>query len=232
MITGEKRIKRQKNGNIHHYTYYHCTKKSKSIKCDEPHIREEELDRQLSSLIKQHTLPTEWAEYFTNRLNEDKKDSAQSVSLYVAKTKKQIMDINLKLQRLLDGYLDQVIDQDIYRQEKSKLMSRKESLTENIHDLQHRENHWLEPMTEWISKASTLPKVAECGDLTDKKVAAIDIYGSNLLLTARQARGQARDHWGMVASASKQSKSSKNLGKSTKLESLYDSVRTYFMRKS
>jgi len=54
----------------------------------------------------------------------------------------------------------------------------------------------------------------------------------NLLLTARQARGQARDHWGMVASASKQSKSSKNLGKSTKLESLYDSVRTYFMRKS
>ncbi|MBI3273576.1 MAG: recombinase family protein [Candidatus Colwellbacteria bacterium] len=43
MITAEKRVKRQKNGNEHHYVYYHCTKKNKAIKCTEPCIREEEL---------------------------------------------------------------------------------------------------------------------------------------------------------------------------------------------
>src|SRR3990167_2100371 len=43
-ITGEDKVKKQcKNGNIHHYVYYHCTKKSKTITCAEPCIREEAL---------------------------------------------------------------------------------------------------------------------------------------------------------------------------------------------
>ncbi|KKU07021.1 MAG: hypothetical protein UX10_C0017G0020, partial [Candidatus Magasanikbacteria bacterium GW2011_GWA2_45_39] len=55
MITGEYKVKKQKNGNIHEYVYYHCTKKSK-LKCPEPCIRQEELDRQLSSLIQKFSL--------------------------------------------------------------------------------------------------------------------------------------------------------------------------------
>ena len=56
MITGEYRIKKQKNGNEHHYIYYHCTKKNKSIKCPEPCIRQEELDKQISSLLQKFSL--------------------------------------------------------------------------------------------------------------------------------------------------------------------------------
>ena len=62
MITGEEKVKHQKNGNTHRYTYYHCTHKSKRIKCSEPPIAEGELARQLSSLIKQSALPTVWAD--------------------------------------------------------------------------------------------------------------------------------------------------------------------------
>jgi hypothetical protein len=36
----------------------------------------------------------------------------------------------MKLQRLLDGYLDQDIEQEIYRTEKAKLLSEKKSLEE------------------------------------------------------------------------------------------------------
>ena len=32
----EYKVKRQKNGNVHEYIYYHCTKKNKSVKCEEP----------------------------------------------------------------------------------------------------------------------------------------------------------------------------------------------------
>jgi len=52
MITAENKTKRQKNGNVHEYTYYRCTKKSKTIKCPETSLRSEELDKQLSSLIQ------------------------------------------------------------------------------------------------------------------------------------------------------------------------------------
>ncbi|PIP87428.1 MAG: hypothetical protein COV07_03520 [Candidatus Vogelbacteria bacterium CG10_big_fil_rev_8_21_14_0_10_45_14] len=43
MITAENKVKRQKNGNIHKYVYYRCTKKSKTISCNEGCVREEEL---------------------------------------------------------------------------------------------------------------------------------------------------------------------------------------------
>ncbi|MBI3335185.1 MAG: type IV secretion system DNA-binding domain-containing protein [Candidatus Portnoybacteria bacterium] len=52
MITGEYKVKKQQNGNVHEYVYYHCTKKNKNVKCAEPCIRQEELNRQLSSEIK------------------------------------------------------------------------------------------------------------------------------------------------------------------------------------
>ena len=43
-----------------------------------------------------------------------------------------ITDITVKLQRLLDGYLDQDVDKEVYRTEKSKLLSEKKSLEEEI----------------------------------------------------------------------------------------------------
>ncbi|MEO8637477.1 MAG: recombinase family protein, partial [Candidatus Taylorbacteria bacterium] len=62
MITGEHKFKRQKNGNVHYYVYYRCTKKSKTIKCREMSLRSEKLDEQLSSLIQKVSLPKDWAE--------------------------------------------------------------------------------------------------------------------------------------------------------------------------
>src|SRR3989338_8507871 len=169
MITGEYKVKKQKNGNAHNYTYYHCTKKSKTIKCPEPCIREEELNRQLSSLIKSVSLPQDWAEELNRLAVQDHKKSAQSNSAFVEEVKKEIKSIEMKLQRLLDGYLDQVIEQEIYRAEKSKLLFKKKSLEEKISSLLQKQNDWLEPMQEWIKDAQNLNGIARDNDLFAKK---------------------------------------------------------------
>src|SRR3989339_2257518 len=44
MITGEYKVKKQKNGNVHEYIYYHCSKKNKVMKCKEMSLRSEKLD--------------------------------------------------------------------------------------------------------------------------------------------------------------------------------------------
>jgi DNA invertase Pin-like site-specific DNA recombinase len=49
-ICAEEKFKHQKNGNIHRYVYYHCTK-GKDRNCKEGSIREEELLKQLLHLI-------------------------------------------------------------------------------------------------------------------------------------------------------------------------------------
>jgi len=71
MITGEHKFKRQKNGNVHEYIYYRCTKKSKTIKCSESAVREKEMDRQLSSLIQKVSLPKDWAEELLKMAEKD-----------------------------------------------------------------------------------------------------------------------------------------------------------------
>jgi len=195
MITGEKKVKHQKNGNEHRYVYYHCTHKSKRVKCSEPPITEPELARQLSSLVKQHALPSDWADYFKTRLEADKKDSAQSVSAFVQEIHSKIEVTDTKLQRLLDGYLDQAIDQEMYKSEKNKLVSYKKSLDESITSLAQTQSSWIEPMEKWVGKAESLPTVAECGTLEDIKRASKEIFGSNLRLSASEASGTAQHPW-------------------------------------
>ena len=201
MITGELRTKHQKNGNTHEYTYYHCTHKNKAIKCSEPAITESDLSRQLSSLIKQTALPTDWADYMKTRLEADKKDSAQSVSAFVQKTREQISVINLKLQRLLDGYLDQLIDQETYKTEKNKLTSSKKSLEENLITLERTQTGWIEPFSAWLNQATSLIETAECGGLKGIKSASEEVFGSNLLLSASEASGEPQHPWDFVLSA-------------------------------
>jgi site-specific DNA recombinase len=191
MITGEYRVKTQLNGTQHFYTYYHCTKKRRDMKCPEPCIRQESLDEQISSLLQKVSMPQDWAEYLTSRLEKDKIDSAQSVSAMVNENEKRIQDITLKLQRLLDGYLDQDIDKETYRAEKAKLLSEKKSLETEISRFQMKQKHWLEPMQKWIKDAQNIEKIALDTDLFAKKVCAKEIFGSNLLLQNKTVRASA-----------------------------------------
>ena len=201
MITGEYRVKKQKNGNEHYYTYYHCTKKRKGFKCPEPCIRQEVLDKQISSLLQKVSLRLDWAEKLQIRLEKDKTQSAQSVSAFVQKSQEKIKVIQTKLQRLLDGYLEQDIDREIYRVEKAKLLSEKKSLDEQNIKLEQKQNDWLEPMENWIKVASNLEKIARDSNLFNKKVAAEQVFGSNLRLAAREARGNPQNQWAALCAA-------------------------------
>ena len=58
---------------------------------------------------------TNWAEKLLEMAETDKEKSAQSVSAFVLESQIQIRAINEKLQRLLDGYLEQDIEREIYR---------------------------------------------------------------------------------------------------------------------
>ena len=229
MITGEYRVKKQKNGNPHDYIYYHCTKKNKSIKCPEPCIRQESLDAQISSLLQKVSLRSDWAEKLLEMLKIDKIKSAQSVSAFVQNAEARIKVITEKLQRLLDGYLEQDIDREIYRIEKSKLLSEKKSLEEQNIKLEQKQNDWLEPMENWINYAQNIGKIARDSDLLQKKVAAKEIFGSNLRLASRALRGEPQNQWAAHSAAQEMAfKKSESLV----LVYLYNSARTYFIRNS
>ncbi|MEI7513624.1 MAG: recombinase family protein, partial [bacterium] len=191
MITGEYKIKKQKNGNVHYYTYYHCTKKNKLVKCSQPCIRQEELNRQLSSLIKKVSLPKDWAEELEKMAKADFKNSVQSGGAGVKENEAKISVISQKLERLLNGYLDQDIEKEIYRVEKGKLILQKKSLEEEMTNFSHKQNDWLEPLLDWLKTAQNLNGIARDSDFFAKKVCAKEIFGSNLLLQNKTVRASA-----------------------------------------
>ena len=188
MITGEYKVKKQKNGNTHEYVYYHCTKKNKAVKCEEPCIRQEELNRQLSSIIKKVSLPKDWAVELNRLALQDHGKSAQSLTACVKEKQEKISSISIRLERLLNGYLDQDIEKEIYRAEKGKLLLQKKSLEEEIYNLSHKQNDWLEPFQNWLEVAQNIDKIASDSDLFAKKVCAKEIFGSNLLLGEKSVR--------------------------------------------
>jgi len=191
MITAENKTKRQKNGNVHEYTYYRCTKKSKTIKCSEMSLRSEKLDEQLSSLIKKVSLPKDWAEELNRLALQDYKNSAPSLTASVKEKETRLSVISQKLERLLTGYLDQVIDQMDYTSQKTKLLLEKKSLQEEMTSLSHKQNDWLAPFQNWLKDAQSLDKIASDSDLFAKKVCAKEIFGSHLLLGEKTVRASA-----------------------------------------
>ena len=192
MITGENQIKRQKNGNVHYYTYYHCTKKRKNAsRCPEPHIRQELLDGQLSELLNKYALPDKWTSALNKLLADDEQKAEQSTGVFLAAAQERIGNLHGKLQRLLDSYLDQDIEREIYLAKKAELMSEKKTLEEQNSKLTLAKNAWVEPMRKWIEKANSICKITANDDLLAKKSLCLEIFGSNLFLKNKTAQPTA-----------------------------------------
>ena len=196
MVTGEYRTKKQKNGNEHHYIYYHCTKKNKAKPCGEPCIREEEVNKQISNLIEQFSMPESWSDQLLSTLEAEEKDSRHSSTLFLTNTKQAEEKISTKLHKLLDSYLNEDIERDVYLAKKAEFMSEKKSVEENI--LAHKQNHnsWIEPMREWVKEAVVAAKIARDNDLFQKKVIAKKLFGSNLQLSGRTIQIQRTESRG------------------------------------
>ena len=162
------------------------------MKCPEMSLRSEKLDEQLSFLIQKVSLPKDWAEELNRMALDDHKNSAPSLTACVKESETKLSVISQKLERLLTGYLDQVIDEQDYRTEKGKLILQKKSLEEEISTFSHKQNDWLAPFQNWLKDAQSLDKIASDSDLFVKKVCAKEIFGSHLLLgekTIRPAEG-------------------------------------------
>ena len=236
-ITAEKKVKHQKNGNVHEYTYYRCTRKDKTIKCTEPPITEPELAAQLSDILQGYALPKSWAQTLETMLAEDERKAEQSSGVFIAKAQTRISNLQGKLQRLLDGYLDQDIDQPTYRTKQAELMSEKKSLEEQIGKLTLAAGSWVEPMRQWLKQAVSLYEIAKSGSYADIKQAFLEIDGLNLFLKTKKAQPTAAQSsflppeniWSALrATKEKTAQRAANSDFSPFVVRFYDLARTYF----
>ena len=144
------------------------------------------------------SLRADWADEMLERVKEDKKQSAQSDALMAEQKRAEIEKINLRLQKLLDSFLDEIIDREAYVTEKAKCMSQKKTLEEQISRLSQGRADWLEPFQKWILTARNAGEIANSGSLQEKRVLAKEVFGSNLFLDCKKARGSCVKPWSLL----------------------------------
>jgi DNA invertase Pin-like site-specific DNA recombinase len=251
-ITAEMKTKTQKNGNSHHWTYYRCSRKNKAVRCVQPAVRENDLYPQISALLLRYSLPTEATNWLLEKIETDKdaeNDKNKSVS---ENLRAEITAIIAKQKLLLDSYLEQAIDREVFMMKKAELASEKATFDEKLARLERGGSAWVEPMRKWVLEISSICKIIADNDFASQKAQLRKMFGSNLLLIDKSliASGDLEnpavtqkprpapisgrgfctfDLYEKVADFNKKSRSeSKDFKFIIPLATLYDFARTYF----
>ena len=210
MITAERQIKRYKNGTSCEYVYYHCTRKSKLVRCTEPAIRSESFEEQLTNTMLEYAMPQAWADKMREWLDKDEAQTNGEKERAADELRVKIAHVSEKLQRLLDSFLEQDIEREVYVEKKAELMSEKKSLEEKRSAILLGKERRLEPMRKWIETAVSICKIAKSDDLAAKKSLLLEILGLNLKMENKKVGLAAeqfqisplKPHWQALRAAS------------------------------
>ena len=166
------------------YTYYRCVKK-KGV-CSQPYLPESELEKQLRDLIGSVSLSEVLANKLLAMAEKDGEKEKQFAVGELQKLSFSLTEIEKKLDKLLESYLEEIVDTESYQRKKDELLQIKKRLQEEIEEIKTKGSSWLEPLKEFIKEAADAAKIARaknnCKDLAifAKKV------GSNYFLNDKR----------------------------------------------
>ena len=167
-------------------------------KCREPFVSEEALDQELSAILAPFALREDWADEMLAMLESERKDLTATARTTVHGKQSEIAQIGVKTQRLVEAYLEQLIDREMFTIQKAELLARKKMLQEQIEACEDNHEHWLEPFKEWLNTAKNMGEIAVSGSPQEKKTVAAQVFGSNLFLDCKKARGSSSKPWSLL----------------------------------
>ena len=186
MITAEKKVKRQQNGNVHHYVYYHCTKRLHGIRCQQPSIERQTLEQEIDAALKNIQISEafkDWAIGYLRKVHEQEVAAREDLvsaqrRAYDACVHRLENLFRLKLSpENTDGSL---LSDEEYREHKAQLVAEKARMEERLRDTEHVD-HWLDIAEQTFVFACHAREWFAHGNLNDKRQILMAI-GSNLLL--------------------------------------------------
>ena len=111
MITAEDKVKNQKNGNTHNYTYYRCTKRTKHH-CSQKTVEVKILEQQIMEYLKAISIPEEFIRFALDAINEDAESDINRNKEFIETYKKEITTLNNKCDKLMELRLSELISEE------------------------------------------------------------------------------------------------------------------------
>lgn len=202
MVTAEEKIKRQKNGNVHTYVYYHCTKR-KDENCPEKMIELSELNKQIDEAIGKFTISGRFHTWAIQYLHELRKDEAQSQQVIFDNKQKTLSDITKRLEALLIKYTSpentggKFISDNEYQTLKTSLLKERTSIENEVRAQGKAIEDWLDMSERTFNFARYARIWFKQGD-RDTKRAIFACLGSHLYLGGQRINVEWRKSFSLV----------------------------------
>src|SRR3989338_450196 len=183
------------NGGL--YRYYRCTRKQGE--CTESYIQEKELQRQIYEKSQTIVLPNAWTTKMLEQLKSEEEKESKSVDVLAQDINQKISLAQNKLDKLLEGYLDNLIDEESYKRKKENLVSEKNSLKHEKDGLQKtRMGSWIEPTRDFINTLIQAKNLASSESLEEIPQFLLKI-GTNHLISTKTIHFDFREPYGFTA---------------------------------
>ncbi|MGD0976879.1 MAG: recombinase family protein [Minisyncoccia bacterium] len=180
MITAEEKFKHQQNGNVHHYIYYHCTRK-KNPNCTQAFVEVKELRNQIKEAIESLRIPPEFHTFAMKWFRQQNEKEAGSRNA-VLTTQRKGYDLCLKK---IDGLIDMraagMIGDNEFNLKMVSLKKEKSQLEELLNDTGDRVNKWLNVADEMCVFVQDAVEKFNTGNLWVRK-GILQTLGQNLVL--------------------------------------------------
>ena len=179
------------------HNYYRCTKK-KGL-CQEKHyLREEALTEQIRSYLQKVSLSSQDTKKVLAALEAEQQQTKQQTQLKVEGLKEQLKQIENKLAKLLDVFLNDALSTEEYAAKKQELLSKKVELQEKITDFEQKGLSWLEPAREFVLSLNQAAKLLETENKKEMTTFLKNI-GSNHILQNRKLIFSPKIPYNLVA---------------------------------
>ncbi len=226
-ITAEEKGKYFKRTNRKvHYIYYRCTKKIKP--CTQKYIEQNELEKQFRKAILDVAIPQRYAKdwYKWLKMDEIEEKKQQEANKLRLEAESQVLEE--KLNKLLDSFLEGVIENEDYKKKKNELFSEKLKIQQDLEKTRVEGSIWLGPFQEWVGSALSCAKIARakntCHDLRDMA----KTVGSNFFLTNRQLMPEYNQGFAELQDGLATQSQSLGLPRITNQAELHRQIRTLF----
>ncbi|MFC1802328.1 recombinase family protein [Patescibacteria group bacterium] len=180
MVTAEHKVKRQKNGVVRNYIYYHCTKR-KNIKCSQKSIEENKLKKQIVANLGSIEIPKSFHKWAVGVLKSQNEVESVSRDKILGNLNSEYNQIVKKIDNIIDMRAGGELTKEEFETRKNNLTTEKLRLSNLLKDTDQRIDSWLEKAERYFDFAENVTERFNNGDLEIKK-GILFALGSNLLL--------------------------------------------------
>ena len=140
------------------HNYLRCTKRKNP--CSQRYTREEIITSQIKEEIKKVSLSSAWVDACVQELEKERTQEKQAESSFVLKLRNELIEIEQKLDSLLDLQLNGALSQDEYIAKKTKLLNQKIDISEKITASKQKSDNRFEPLMHFLKATNQAEKIA------------------------------------------------------------------------